>query len=176
MLEEIYLIRHAAPNRGLGIPYNILPGPPLTENGRQEAVLTATWLEGRGIEYLFASPFERASTTADIIADRLGIPFTYTNALCECAPGEKFDQVRARVAELLSQIDDGPLRSVALVSHGAPILGILQHTTNHRIDLRNHVYDYGNNTPTAGIWRGVRGDNCWQWELVFRPVLKSVAC
>ncbi len=29
MLEAIYLIRHAMPDRGASLPYNVLPGPPL---------------------------------------------------------------------------------------------------------------------------------------------------
>ena len=49
MLEELYLIRHAMPDRSTGVPYNIMPGPPLTPIGQQEAVQTAFWLGGRGI-------------------------------------------------------------------------------------------------------------------------------
>jgi 2,3-bisphosphoglycerate-dependent phosphoglycerate mutase len=175
VLEELFLVRHAAPDRSLPMPYNVLPGPPLTAAGVQEAALTAIWLEGRGIEYLFVSPFERTKATADIIINRLGVPFTYTEAIREGGPGEKFEQIRARVAELLVQLDDSPFRRVALVSHGAPVLAALRHTTEDRIDLKGHMYDHGNNTPTGGVWRGVRGERCWRWELAFRPVLQSVA-
>ena len=49
------------------------------------------------------------------------------------------------------------------------IRALLLHTTGDRIDLRAHTYDYGNCTPTAGVWYGRRGDNCWKWELAFRP-------
>jgi 2,3-bisphosphoglycerate-dependent phosphoglycerate mutase len=169
MLEELYLIRHAAPDRGAGVPYNILPGPPLTAIGQQEAVQTAYWLGGRGVERLFASPFDRARTTAEAIAARLGLPVTFAEALREGGPGETLQQIRARMAELLVQIDDSPIRCAAIVSHGAPIRALLLHTTGDRIDLRAHTYDYGNCTPTAGVWHGRRGDNCWKWELAFRP-------
>ena len=46
--------------------------------------------------------------------------------------------------------------------------------TDDRIDLKPHVYDYGNCTPTAGVWHGRRGDNCWKWDLVFRPAADVV--
>jgi broad specificity phosphatase PhoE len=173
MLDELYLIRHAAPDHSTGVAYNIPPGPPLTAIGRQEAVLTAHWLGGRGVEGVFASAFDRTRATAEAIAARLGLPLTVAEALREGAPGEKIEQIRARMAELLAQLDDSPIRSAALVTHGAPIRALLQHTTSDRIDLHAHAYDNGNCTPTAGVWYGRRGDSCWKWELVFRPVLAA---
>ena len=171
MIEELYLVRHATPDRGLAMPYNIVPGPPLTSVGQQEAEQAARWLVDRGVEQVFASPFARTRTTAEAIASRLGLPITFVEALREGGPGETLEQIRARMADLLVQLDDGPLRCVALVTHGAPIRMLLQHTTADRIDLSRHVYDNGNSTPTAGIWHGVRGERCWRWELVFRPVV-----
>jgi 2,3-bisphosphoglycerate-dependent phosphoglycerate mutase len=173
MLEELYLIRHAAPDRGNGMPYNILPGPPLTAIGEQEALQTAAWLGDRAVERLFASPFDRTRATAEAIAERLGLEITFADALREGAPGETMERIRARMAELLSQIDDSPIQRAALVTHGAPIRALLQHTTGDRIDLSAHTYDYGNCTPTAGVWYGQRGDNCWKWELIFRPPAAS---
>jgi broad specificity phosphatase PhoE len=173
MLEELYLVRHAAPNRGLGVPYNVMPGPPLTEVGLQEAAVTARWLAGRGIQQVLASPFDRTRATAEAIGAALGLPVAFVEALREGGPGEKMDQIRERMAELLGQLDDSPLRCVALVSHGAPIRALLLHTTGERIDLKPHVYDYGNCAPTAGVWHGRRGDNCWLWELVYRPQLPA---
>jgi broad specificity phosphatase PhoE len=169
MLEELYLIRHAAPDRSAGVPYQTMPGPPLTPIGRQEAEQTARWLAGRGVERLLASPFDRTRATAEAIAAQLGLPIAFAEALREGAPGEKLDQIRARTSELLAQLDDSPIRCAALVSHGAPIRTLLEHTTSDRIDLKAHAYDNGNCAPTAGVWHGRRGDNCWKWELVFRP-------
>jgi len=169
MLEELYLIRHAMPDRSTGVPYNIMPGPPLTPIGQQEAMQTAAWLGGRGIERLFASPFDRTRSTAEAIAAQLGLEIGFTEALREGGPGETMERIGARMAELLAQLDDSPLRIAALVSHGAPIRALLLNTTGDRIDLKPHTYDYGNCTPTAGVWHGWRGDNCWKWDLVFRP-------
>jgi 2,3-bisphosphoglycerate-dependent phosphoglycerate mutase len=169
MIEEYFLLRHAAPDRAANIPYAIPPGPPLTERGLEEAVEAAAWLRGRGLEHVFASPFERTRQTANIVAKVLDVPLTWCEALREGAPGESFDAIRARVVELLPQLDDGPIRRVGLVTHGAVVKALLLHTTNDRIDLRGHVYDYGNHAPTAGIWHGVRGEGGWRWELAFRP-------
>jgi broad specificity phosphatase PhoE len=171
MLDELYLVRHAAPDRTTAIPYNIVPGPPLTPAGQQEAVQAAHWLKGRGIEHVFASPFSRTRSTAEAIADALDMELTLVEQLGEGAPGETLEQVKARVADLVAQLEDTPLRRVALVTHGACVQGVLQHTTAGRIDLNGHRYDFGNCAPTAGIWRGVRLDGAWRWELAFRPDL-----
>lgn len=175
MLEELYLVRHAAPDRTITMPYNVLPGPPLTPDGEHEAVQTARWLAGRDIQHLLASPFARARATAEAVAAEAELPLTFVDALREGGPGENLDQVRARVVELLAQIEDSPLGRVALITHGACIRALLQHTTDGRIDLSGHVYDNGNCAPTAGVWRGARTDDRWTWELAFRPVLGEPA-
>jgi 2,3-bisphosphoglycerate-dependent phosphoglycerate mutase len=169
MIHELFLIRHAAPDRATGVPYNIQPGPPLTPAGHQEAVQAADWLRGRSVEHIFSSPFLRTRATAEAVQHALEVGMTFVDKLGEGAPGETLAQVRTRVSELLDQLDDSPLRSIAIVSHGACILGLLQHTTNDTIDLSAHRYDHGNNTPTAGIWHGVRTESGWKWTLAFRP-------
>ncbi|HET9222721.1 MAG TPA: histidine phosphatase family protein [Roseiflexaceae bacterium] len=173
MLEELYLVRHAAPDRTLAMPYNVLPGPPLTPAGEREAAQTACWLAERGVQHLLASPFARARATAEAAAAESNLPLTFVDALREGGPGENMDQVRARVAELLTQVEDSPLARVALVTHGACIRALLQHTTDSRIDLSGHVYDNGNCAPTAGVWRGTRADGRWSWELAFRPTAEE---
>ena len=169
MLDELFLIRHAAPDRSTGVPYQIHPGPPLTEAGRAEAAEMAIWLEQHGVERVFCSPFERTTQTAGAIMDRLGLEVTFTELLREGAPGEQMTSIDARVGELLAQIEDSPLRKVAFVTHGACVKAILQRTTDNKIDLRGHNYDFGNPAPTAGVWHGVRFDYMWRWELAFRP-------
>jgi 2,3-bisphosphoglycerate-dependent phosphoglycerate mutase len=175
MLEELYLVRHAAPDRTLTMPYNVMPGPPLTPAGEREATQTARWLAEHGVQHLLASPFARARATAEAVAAETNLPLTFVDALREGGPGESMDQVRARVAELLIQIEDSPLGRVALVTHGACIRALLQHTTDSRIDLAGHVYDNGNCAPTAGVWRGTRTDERWTWELAFRPIAEEAA-
>lgn len=169
MITELYVIRHAEPDRSTGVPYNLMPGPPLTLQGEQEAIQAGHWMRQRGIERLLSSPFTRARATAETIAQLNGLDLTLAEHLREGAPGERHEEVRARVAELLAQIDDSPAQRVALVTHGCCVLAMLQNTTNESIDLSAHRYDYGNPSPTAGIWYGMRGERTWRWEFVFRP-------
>jgi 2,3-bisphosphoglycerate-dependent phosphoglycerate mutase len=169
MLQEIYLVRHAAPDRTTGVPYNIEPGPPLTALGQLEARQVAAWLAARGIERIIASPFARTAATADAIAEALELDVDYVAALREGGPGESLEQVQARIAELYAQLDDSALGVVALVTHGACVRGLLFHTTAGKINLAGHFYDHGNHAPTAGVWHGQRTEAGWRWELAFRP-------
>ncbi|MGQ9548504.1 MAG: histidine phosphatase family protein [Roseiflexus sp.] len=169
MLTELFLIRHAEPDRTTGLPYTVMPGPPLTLHGEEEAVQAGHWLRDRGIEHLLSSPFTRTVATATMIGQLIGLTPTVIEALREIAPGEQHPEVRARIADLLNQLDDTALRRVALVTHGGCILAALQYTTGDRIDLSGHRYDNGNHAPTAGIWHGVRNDHGWRWSLAFRP-------
>jgi 2,3-bisphosphoglycerate-dependent phosphoglycerate mutase len=169
MLNELFLIRHAAPDRTTGLPYTVMPGPPLTLRGEEEAVQAGHWLRDRGIERLLSSPFTRTVATATVIGQLIGLTPTVIEALREVAPGEQHSEVRARIADLINQLDDTPLQRVALVTHGGCILAALHYTTGDRIDLSGHRYDNGNHAPTAGIWHGVRTDQGWRWSLAFRP-------
>jgi 2,3-bisphosphoglycerate-dependent phosphoglycerate mutase len=172
MLEELFLVRHGAPDRSLNLPYALMPGPPLTARGEEEAVEAGAWLRGRGLERLFSSPFARAHRTAELVAEVLGLELTLCEALREMAPGERFEDARARVVEILPQLEDSPLRRVGLVTHGACVKALLLHTSEDRIDLQGHLYDGGNHAPTAGIWHGIRVGASWRWELAFRPALR----
>ncbi len=169
MLQELYLIRHAQPNRNSSIRYDVEPGPPLTPHGEEEARQAADWLADRGLDYIYSSPFLRTSSTADTIVERLGLPISYVSALAEHGPGEAQDNVHQRVTSFLAEVEQSPLRSVAFVTHGMCIKFLLLHTTQNTIDLAQHVYDFGNCAPTAGIWHAIRRPTGWEWQLAFRP-------
>lgn len=51
-----------------------IPDPPLTEEGRRQAMALAAALDGQGIRRLIASPYTRALETASIIAEALDLP------------------------------------------------------------------------------------------------------
>jgi 2,3-bisphosphoglycerate-dependent phosphoglycerate mutase len=169
MLEEIYLIRHAEPDRRSGIAYHTPPGPPLTRHGIAEAQAAAAWLLDRPPLCLVSSPFVRTRTTAEIIAGQIERPLRIDERLREGAVGERREAIRERIADCLATLARGADPSVGLVTHGICILTVLELTTDGRIDLRGHVYDSGNHAPTAGIWHGVRAGEAWQWQLAFRP-------
>ena len=170
MLQEIYLLRHAAPDRTTSIQYNVPPGPPLTPIGQREALQAAHWLRGRAIDMVYVSPFMRTRQTAMIVSEHLLAPFAFVDALQEGAPGESHDMVRRRISALIQQLDTQAVASAMFVTHGCCVLASLQLTTNDTIDLSAHKYDYGNHSPTAGIWHGIRQDDGrYAWQLVFKP-------
>ena len=174
MVQEIFVLRHAAPDRGSGVPYNVVPGPPLTPVGRQEALQAGLWLGKQTISAAFVSPFARTRQTAAIVSEHVFAPFAYVDELQEGAPGEAHTSVRARVRTFLAVLDTKALPSVLLVTHGCCVLATLEVTTDDTIDLRAHTYDYGNKSPTAGIWYGQRAsDGRFNWNLAFTPVARG---
>ncbi|MEI7771582.1 MAG: histidine phosphatase family protein [Chloroflexales bacterium] len=171
MFSDIYLIRHGMPDRSKAISYNTLPGPDLLERGRAEARQAAVFLAHAGVEHILASPFARATQTAEVLADVLGLPVTLTALLQEHGPGEDFDAVRVRVRDLLSAAEDSPYARVAFVSHGSPIRAALLELSKDKIDLRSHSYAGDNPAPTCGIWHVQRLDaNQLRFSLAFMPV------
>jgi broad specificity phosphatase PhoE len=170
MVQEIFVLRHAAPDRTTTTPYNVVPGPPLTPIGRREALQAGIWLGKRQVDAAYVSPFARTRQTAAIVSEHLFAPFAYVDDIQEGAPGEQHASVRTRVRAFLDLLDRKPLQRVLVVTHGCCVLATLEVTTDDRIDLRGHTYDYGNKSPTAGIWHGQRqGDGLFAWELAFTP-------
>jgi len=55
----------------------------LTENGVQQARQAAAWLAGRPIRRIYASPLQRASQTAQIAGQQLGLEYTIAEDLRE---------------------------------------------------------------------------------------------
>ncbi len=171
MLTDLYLIRHGQPILAPSIPYNTLPGPDLSEQGRAEAAQAAAFLADRGVERLLGSPFARAAQTAELLAERLGLPLTLTPLLQEHGPGESFEQVRERMRELLAAAQDAPHARIAIVAHGSPIRAALLELSNDKVDLSKHVYAGGNPAPTCGIWHvQFLDEHTRRFELVFKPV------
>ncbi|MBL8162292.1 MAG: histidine phosphatase family protein [Anaerolineae bacterium] len=70
----IYLMRHGESivNRERRLTCRQFAGD-LTERGREQAALAATWLADKGIAVMRASPFDRAQQSAQIIAQQLGL-------------------------------------------------------------------------------------------------------
>ncbi|UJP11670.1 histidine phosphatase family protein [Microbacterium sp. KUDC0406] len=61
---------------------------PLTAQGVEQARAMATELDGLDIGRIVSSPLGRASVTATIIGDRLGLPIEYAEDLAEVHHGE----------------------------------------------------------------------------------------
>jgi 2,3-bisphosphoglycerate-dependent phosphoglycerate mutase len=169
MLQQLYLIRHAHPQQGTGIPYDRVPGPPLSEVGREEARAAALYLSQCGLQQLYASPLDRTSETARAIVSQTGITMLVEDALAEHRNDEAMEKVTARIRDFLARVDCEPVEVAGFVTHGSPIKALLQLLSSETIDLTKHVYDNGNHAPTAGIWRAERISEGWKVELVFTP-------
>jgi probable phosphoglycerate mutase len=70
---ELILIRHGLPLR-VENPDGEPADPPLSSEGRQQALLLSEWLVSERIDAVYASPLRRARETAEPLADAQGRP------------------------------------------------------------------------------------------------------
>ena len=75
-----------------------MPGIGLTERGRAEIAAMAELLAADDIAAIYSSPLQRTRESAEIVAERLGLPIAYRDDLIELDFGEwtgkTFDQIR----------------------------------------------------------------------------------
>ena len=171
----IYLIRHATPDWSRSdLAYHVPPGPPLVEQGCQEAQTLGDFLRGAGVRRLFTSPLERCQATAEIAAAEARLTVQVEEGLIEWQPGEDQATVTARVwpvfeAALKAGDADGP---VGLVSHGGPIAMLLLALGMGEAALAaQRCFDRGNPLPPAGAWevRKAGDGDGWRLRLAFVP-------
>src|SRR5574341_806846 len=112
LIPPVYLIRHATPdwNRS-DLPYAVMPGPPLTPQGVDEAMQLGYFLREAGVSQILTSPFERAMHTARIAAGVVGVPMEQEEGLTEWRPDEDVTVIRARVWPAWERARDFSLRS-----------------------------------------------------------------
>ncbi len=174
-MATIYLIRHASPDRTrIDLPYHLLPGPPLTGQGVQEAHELGEFLRQAGVTRLVTSPLERCLQTAQIAAEVSGAVITIEPQLKEWQPEVRAVDVRQRMRPVFetayrsSQIDD----KVALVTHGGPIGALLEELGMPPDEYQKlRIYDYGNPLPPAAAWSVYREteDQAWKLSPAFIP-------
>lgn len=71
-MTTVYLVRHAQP---VYQGYQEAPElAPLSEEGRADSERLADFLQGKGIEQIYSSPYPRAVQTLEPLARRLGLP------------------------------------------------------------------------------------------------------
>jgi broad specificity phosphatase PhoE len=175
-VPTVYLIRHATPDwNRTDLPYAVMPGPPLTPQGVDEAMQLGYFLREAGVSQILTSPFERAVHTARIAAGVAGVPIEQEEGLAEWRPGEDVASIRARVwptweqACALSQ-QAGP---VALITHGGPISVLLEGLGLAKDVLEQHKrrFDRNNPLPPAGVWKATlpAPGAAWDLQLAFLP-------
>jgi probable phosphoglycerate mutase len=176
MPATLYLIRHATPDwNRKDIRYDIPPGPPLTEQGEDEARRLGEFLKSTNITHLYTSPLERTTRTAQIAASSLDLPVETIHALAEWEQGELEASVLSRCRTVFDQAlqeseQRGPL---ALVTHGGPIRLLLADLGLDANEMSHYrgIFDNENPVPPAGVWRITRAADgrMEKPELVFAP-------
>jgi broad specificity phosphatase PhoE len=73
-MTRVYLVRHADVENPRRVLYGHLPGFPLSERGRAQAIELGKRLGDRGVARILHSPLERAAETARLIAEQLPEP------------------------------------------------------------------------------------------------------
>jgi broad specificity phosphatase PhoE len=95
----LHLLRHGQHDLGGGVLAGRMPGVGLTERGRAEISAACDVLAGENITALYASPLQRTRESAEIVAERLGLPIEFRDDLIELDFGEwtgtTFDSIRA---------------------------------------------------------------------------------
>ncbi len=176
MSAIVYLVRHATPDWSrTDIRYDIAPGPPLTAQGEAEAMQLGEFLKATNIAHLYASPLERTTRTAQIVAKALGISLETKLDLAEWERDELEASVLIRVRALVDEaLDESETRGpIVLVTHGGPIRILLADLALDRAEINHYrkIFDRDNPAPPAGVWRIVRGTDgrLEKPELVFTP-------
>jgi broad specificity phosphatase PhoE len=103
MPTTIVLVRHGETDWNREHRYQGHADTPLNEAGRRQALELADALRDEGLSAVYTSPLRRASETARIVADRLGLAAMELEALREIDVGDwqgmTIQDVRARFPE-----------------------------------------------------------------------------
>ena len=70
---HIYFLRHGESAGNVARVPQGRADFPLTEAGERQAILAAQWFEDQEIDLILSSPLQRASQTAELLADRMNI-------------------------------------------------------------------------------------------------------
>ncbi len=126
-------------------------GDRLTARGRAQAAAAAEALVERGATRLLTSPLRRATETAAIVGDTLGLEPLALPYLHELTSGESFEQLVARVRRLKAELE---------AASGEELPLIVGHGIFTRFFLLDSVLGAAFEPPlAAGIWN-LGSHNC----------------
>ena len=87
-MTVFHLLRHGEHGLLNRVLAGRMPGVGLSERGCAEVAAVANRLAGEKIDQLYASPLQRTRETAEIVAERLGLPIQFRDDLIELDFGE----------------------------------------------------------------------------------------
>lgn len=129
METRILLVRHGETDWNTAGLVQGRTDLPLNARGREQAIAAATALADRGVRRIVSSPLLRATQTAEIVADSLGLTgFETDDGLVEqafgMAEGLRWEEATARYPEGVPGLEDRPSvvarATEALVRHARP--------------------------------------------------------
>jgi len=164
MSKQIYLVRHGQKEKGIGDPH-------LTEEGKRQAVATATFLAQFPVDLIMASPLRRTQETAQFIAQKKSQLFVTTPLLKERInwgddPTQSFDeflkiwqkatqnrewqppvgdsshQAGERLAVVVANVQ-GDQKHIVLVTHGDIISDFLRNIFDETVLLSHFQPQHG---------------------------------
>ncbi len=95
----LHLLRHGEHGLLGRVLAGRMPGVGMTERGRAEIAAVAERLAKEKVAAIYASPLQRTRESAEIVAERLGLPIAFRDDLIELDFGEwtgaTFDSIRA---------------------------------------------------------------------------------
>ena len=174
-MDTIFLIRHATPEWIRPDPeYQKPPGPPLSQQGHQEAQALGIFLQEAGVQKIYTSPMRRCLQSAQIAAEVIGAPMEIQEGLSEQLPEERREDVLQRLRPTLQEALQSSQKSgpVALFTHGSPIVYLLSELGMDEEEIKSYRhYDYNNPLPPAGVMQASRAINNgkWTFRLAFVP-------
>ncbi|MFC5527969.1 phosphoglycerate mutase family protein [Cohnella yongneupensis] len=121
---EILVIRH-----GESEDEKINVHEPLTNKGiEQSEKMSIRVSKEFPPELIWSSPLQRASKTAEILADAVGCPVKYLDDLREQQNDVEDTEFYARIQRIFSYIKENskPLNRIAIISHGGTISKIIE--------------------------------------------------
>lgn len=164
-MKHLYLVRHGQSEANV---LGVLSGHTdhvLTDEGRAQAVRAGQQAKGLHIDYILASPLQRAHETAQIIARQIGYPadkievnplliernfgilestpYAPNHDANEVEGAEKEHELRARAEELFDYLQGLDAENILLVSHGSTarmIRAVVQPHIPFRSDAPGHHF------------------------------------
>jgi len=98
-VTELLLVRHGETDWNRDQRFQGHADPPLNETGREQARTVANELAADRIDAIYTSDLARARETAELIAERAGVPFVLEPQLREVDVGEWQGLTRAELAQ-----------------------------------------------------------------------------
>ena len=169
MIDQLFIVRHATPDRNSTLNYKVPPGPGLSDLGQIQAKAAAVFLANSDLQHVVVSPLQRALQTGSQIALHNRLMYTIDDRLAEHRDDESRDDVSRRVIQSIASLDKSPYQRVAITSHGSPIRALLVHLSDGLLDLKPYETAMGNPAPPAGIWGATRNGPRWTLSFLFEP-------